>query len=372
MGGRNNGVSSWRSPRPHATSDRITNRSRHTGVAKGHNELGLSPRIDIHQKGGVSAALETLHGFLQGRGVGYSQGISSPRLSASSGSRLSPYLAYGNISLRSVKHALGQKRQALANRALLPEERPWKKSLAAFDQRLHWHCHFVQKLESQPSIEFHNMSRIYDGLRENDSNDEWLERWAKGETGYPMVDACMRSLTATGWLNFRMRAMLVFLCILSLWLDWRLTAPILARRFLDYEAGIHYSQFQMQSGTTGINQIRIYSPEKQAIDQDPAGTFIRKWVPELAGLPEKKIAAPYRLTTDERQKFGVILGKSYPDAIVEHKSAVRAAKERLYSVRRSQEARLESKAVFVRHGSRRGSMQSRRKSAQARKQLDLF
>ena len=115
----------------------------------------------------------------------------------------------------------------------------------------------------------------------------------------------------------------------------------------------------MQSGTTGINQIRIYSPEKQAIDQDPTGAFIRRWVPELAGLPEKKIAAPYRLTKDEQQKFGVILGQSYPDAIVEHVSAVRAAKERLYSVRRSQEARLESKSVFVRHGSRRGSMKSR-------------
>ena len=166
--------------------------------------------------------------------------------------------------------------------------------------------------------------------------------------------------------------MLVSFASYHLWLDWRLTAPILARRFLDYEAGIHYSQFQMQSGTTGINQIRIYSPEKQAIDQDPTGTFIRRWVPELAGLPEKKIAAPYRLTKDEQQKFGVILGQSYPDAIVEHVSAVRAAKERLYSVRRSQEARLESKSVFVRHGSRRGSMKSRRKSAQARKQLDLF
>ena len=75
------------------------------------------------------------------------------------------------------------------------------------------------------------MSRIYDGLRENDVNGEWLERWAKGETGYPMVDACMRSLTATGWLNFRMRAMLVSFASYHLWLDWRLTAPILAGAF---------------------------------------------------------------------------------------------------------------------------------------------
>ena len=338
-----------------------------------HADLGLSPRIEcIHQKGGVSAALATLHGFLENRGLGYGRDISSPLSSALSGSRLSPYLTYGNLSLRSVKHALAQKRQALANRALLPEERQWNKSLSAFDQRLHWHCHFVQKLESQPSIEFHNMSRIYDGLRENHVNDEWLERWAKGETGYPMVDACMRSLTATGWLNFRMRAMLVSFASYHLWLDWRLTAPILATRFLDYEAGIHYSQIQMQSGTTGINQIRIYSPEKQAIDQDPRGAFIRRWVPELDGLPDKKIAAPYRLTKDEQHKYGVVIGQSYPDAIVEHVTAVRAAKERLYSVRRSQEARSESKAVFVRHGSRRGSMKSRRKSAPARKQLDLF
>jgi hypothetical protein len=78
-----------------------------------------------------------------------------------------------------------------------------------------------------------------------------------------MVDACMRSLLHSGWLNFRMRAMLVSFACYDLWLDWRPLAPILARCFLDYEPGIHYPQLQMQAGTTGMNANRIYSASKQ-------------------------------------------------------------------------------------------------------------
>ena len=87
-----------------------------------------------------------------------------------------------------------------------------------------------------------------------------------------MVDACMRALRHTGWLNFRMRAMMASFSSYHLWLHWREPAMYLGGLFLDFEPGIHFSQFQMQSGTTGINTIRIYSPAKQAKDQDPQGT----------------------------------------------------------------------------------------------------
>ena len=105
-----------------------------------------------------------------------------------------------------------------------------------------------------------------------------------------MIDACMRYLQRHGWINFRMRAMLVSFASYDLWLDWRKTSKHLAGLFVDYEPGIHYSQFQMQSGVTGINSIRIYNPVKQQLDHDPNGTFIKRWLPELENIPEQPLS----------------------------------------------------------------------------------
>ena len=176
-----------------------------------------------------------------------------------------------------------------------------------------------------------------------------------------MVDACMRYLRQTGWINFRMRAMLVSFASYHLWLDWRPTSKFLATLFLDYEPGIHYSQFQMQSGTTGINAVRIYSPTKQVFDHDQDGAFIRQWVPELALVPTEYIAEPSTMSFDEQVASGCIIGKDYPEPIVKHRHAVNAAKQKIYEIRRQLDAKIEANAVFQRHGSRRGPMAKRRR-----------
>jgi len=295
---------------------------------------------------GERAAWDLLGKFLGGGGRDYRRSISSPLTAEQGCSRLSAHLAFGTVSMRSVHQATDV---AIAT----TNDRELAYGLRGFAGRLRWHCHFMQKLEDEPLIEFNNFARAYDGLRETSFSQELFAAWCAGETGYPMVDACMRSLKATGWLNFRMRAMLVSFASYHLWLHWRETGVFLARQFLDFEPGIHWSQMQMQSGTTGINTLRIYSPTKQARDHDPAGLFVGRWVPEF-GSP------------------------TYSKPIVDEQGAVKSAKEKLYALRARPDSKREASAVQQRHGSRKsglppGGKRARRPVADAENlQLKLF
>jgi len=338
----------------------------------GPADLGLPPsdKPDA-QKGGQEEAQRTLASFLAGRGVNYRAAMSSPVSGWTACSRISPYLAFGCLSLRTVAGRLGERRTSLraAESAGEPVDRRWFGSLQSFGSRLRWHCHFMQKLEDEPRIEFGNFVRAYDGLREEfTASPEGRRRfdvWKEGLTGYPMVDACIRCVKATGWLNFRMRAMLASFSAYHLWLHWREPAVWLGSHFLDFEAGIHFSQFQMQSGTSGINTVRIYSPAKQAAEQDPDGEFIRRWVPELRGVPVSWLAHPEQMPAELQSRCGCIIGRDYPAPIVEHAAAVREARDRIAAVRRQTGTCREAKAVFVRHGSRKkGVARSRAKSRQ--------
>jgi deoxyribodipyrimidine photo-lyase len=161
----------------------------------------------------------------------------------------------------------------------------------------------------------------------------------------------MRSLRATGWLNFRMRAMVMSFASYNLWLPWRETGLHLARQFTDYEPGIHWPQVQMQSGTTGINTIRIYNVVKQGYDQDPGGAFVRRWIPELAAIPDRFIHEPWRW-----EGAGSIIGKIYPERIADLADSTKAAKERIFSARGTRAFRQAADAIQDKHGSRKSGI----------------
>ena len=317
------------------------------------------------KRGGRALALQELHTFLQQRGRTYRFDMSSPVTAPESCSRISAQLAWGTLSIRECVQATEQRRAEL--QAMHPAERPegFLASLKSYESRLHWHCHFIQKLESEPAIELRNVNRGFDNLRNEgeltaDENLRFMA-WCEGRTGFPFIDACMRSLNATGWINFRMRAMLVSFGAYQLWLHWRHLGTHLAQQFTDYEPGIHWSQCQMQSGVTGINTIRIYSPIKQSHDQDPTGVFIRQWVPELASVEPEFIHEPWLMPTPPA---------SYPAPVVDLKAATLAAKEKIYGKKAEKAVQTEAARVYEKHGSRspnREMIRPRNQSARYKK-----
>jgi deoxyribodipyrimidine photo-lyase len=196
----------------------------------------------------------------------------------------------------------------------------------------------------------------FHGMRDEETLDAAalarLQAWQAGKTGYPFIDACMRSLQATGWLNFRGRATLMSFASYQLWLHWRHSGLHLARLFTDYEPGIHWSQCQMQSGVTGINTVRIYNPVKQSQDQDPSGHFIRRWVPELRRTEVAYIHEPWK---------SALPPADYPAPIVELQSASREAKERIYNWKNRPGIRELAAKVYDKHGSRNPAREGARR-----------
>jgi deoxyribodipyrimidine photo-lyase len=327
------------------------------GVIPSAADIGIGPDpCPQRQAGGRNQGLERLASFLTTRGEAYHDEMSSPLTAYESCSRLSPHLAYGTLSIREVVQANRRRRQEVKAQPAAARG-TWARALAAFEGRLHWHCHFIQKLESEPRIEFENLHRACDSLREDEFDQAKFDAWCGAETGFPFVDACMRALAASGWINFRMRAMLMSFASYHLWLHWRQPALFLARRFTDYEPGIHYAQSQMQAGTTGINTFRIYNPVKQSQDQDPAGRFIRQWLPELTRVPDRWIHTPWEMNQDSQRLSGCVIGRDYPAPIVDHIAAAKAARKRMGSLRRGA-AREEGQTILRRHGSRRNGPRS--------------
>ena len=288
------------------------------------------------QPGGESKAQAYLGSFLGERVSKYNLHISKPALSRKNCSRLSPYLAWGNISMRQVYQAAVAAKQNSTQ----------KRNINSFMSRLRWHCHFIQKFEMMERYEVQNVNPGYNTLR-TEWDESKYQAWESGQTGYPLIDAGIRCVKATGYLNFRMRSTLVSFLTHHLWLDWKRGADFLARQFLDFEPGIHYPQFQMQAGTTGYNTIRIYNPIKQSKDHDPGGHFIKEWLTELGQLPVTLLHEPWKMTSLDQQMYGCEIGKDYPAPIVEIAYTYRSASKALWAKKREPLVRSEARKILA-------------------------
>lgn len=314
------------------------------------------------QEGGRSKGVEVLDSFLNHRAQQYRFSISKPAPAEIFCSRISSHLTYGTLSIKEVFQSTYHK---IESNKLDPNLKKHNSHLRAFLSRLHWHCHFIQKLEDQPEIEISCIHPLYEKLRDI-NNQTFLEEWYRGQTGYPLVDACMRSLHKTGWLNFRMRAMVVSFASYQLWLDWRTTGPLLAKLFTDYEPGIHYSQLQMQSGVTGMNAIRMYNPVKQSYDHDSDASFIKRHLPEISDLPLEYIHEPWKIPPLLLNQYNT---RYYPAPIIDYQNSTTEARERLAVVRKEKGYRSLSKKAYQKLGSRKNRAKPQKPESN---QLELF
>tara|TARA_B110000003_G_scaffold133685_1_gene135686 strand:- start:29485 stop:30978 length:1494 start_codon:yes stop_codon:yes gene_type:complete len=289
------------------------------------------------QKGGRTMGIKYINTFFKERHKEYMFHISKPELSRTSCSRISPYLAWGNLSVREV-YQMGEKIKNNSN----------AKHIGAFLSRLRWQAHFIQKFEMEHVMEKSSVNKGYHKLKKSVST-KYQEAWKKGQTGFPLVDACMRCLLETGYLNFRMRALTVSFFTHILWQPWQDATTHLSQMFLDFEPGIHFPQLQMQSGETGINNLRIYNPIKNGIEHDEDALFIKKWVPELRDLDTMFAHEPYLMTQLDQQFNNFFLGKDYPNPIVDVNKKRKKASDILWNLKKNTFVKKESERILQRH-----------------------
>jgi deoxyribodipyrimidine photo-lyase len=321
-----------------------------TGLDTGVTVEGIETRYDINPsksrvpKGGTTVAREKLASFVD-RLSDYPGNISSPLDARDGCSGLSPYIRFGCLSTRQVYQHV-------------QEHAPSGRGRDMFVSRLFWNRHYNQKLADWPGWLDTAVNPELAGFNHDTHDPALVTAWKEGRTGYPMVDAAMRCLRETGWLNFRMRAMAASAYFHLLQQPWQIGADWYHHHLVDSDAAINYTQWQSQAGLIGKPTLRLYNPRKQVRDQDPEGEWIRRWVPELEGLPPEHLPHPEKTPPDVQRECGVEVGDGpdadYPRPVVEYEAAKERFWRRYEDVKAAAAARLADERIAKRASLSRG------------------
>lgn len=264
---------------------------------------------------GEAGGREALARFAREALDGYSEGRDRPGLASTS--RLSPHLHWGELSLRRLWHEIGR----VVGRRRAPGE-ALAKDLAKFRAEVGWR-------EFAHHLLYHFPQTVDQPLRQEFSRFPWrrdaaqLRAWQRGRTGYPLVDAGMRELWTTGWMHNRVRMVVASFLVKHLLLPWQEGARWFWDTLVDADLANNTLGWQWTAGcgADAAPYFRIFNPVTQGEKFDADGTYIRRWVPELARLPGMSVHAPWEASEETLRAAGVVLGKDYPRPIVEHREA---------------------------------------------------
>ena len=234
-------------------------------------------------------------------------------------SRLSPYLHFGCVSAREVEARARDK---------------GGRGTGAFVRQLAWRDFYAHVLLHHPGNAEHAYKQAFDAL-EWASDDDALEAWKAGRTGYPVVDAGMRQLLREGWMHNRARLIVASFLTKDLHLDWRLGEAHFMRHLLCGDEAQNNGNWQWIT-SIGVDPApyfrRLYNPSAQQERHDPDGAYVRRWCPELAGVPVARLAEPWTMSDAEQEAAGCVIGRDYPAPIVDHKRERERAIERYRAV----------------------------------------
>ena len=258
---------------------------------------------------GEAEARRRLERFVSDRIFAYGEGRN--QLDAEGTSALSPYFRFGMLSARTAVVAALKAGRSAGSAYARQSADAWLSELIWREFYLHILYHFpdVLKTAFQP------------GLRRipwRDAPDE-LEAWKAGRTGYPVVDAAMRQLAETGWMHNRARMIVASFLVKDLLIDWRQGEQHFMDRLVDGDPAANNGGWQWTAGTgtDAAPYFRIFNPVLQSAKFDPQGRFIRRFVPELARVPDRFIHAPWTMSPLEQRACGCVIGQDYPAPIVD-------------------------------------------------------